>query len=269
MLFTEFLQKYSSLNNEFINDFHTIYNPDNPSDDFLINLDVANKWLGSAKCRLKNTLIKSYVKNMDYTISKLQNTKKISKSNPEIILLTSDCFKQLCLVSKTTKAREVRTYFIEVEKLLNKYKDYIIKEMKSTINILENNQKEPQQNVKGVVYVLRSFKDIDGIYRLGQTEKFKQRIANYNSANSDNVKVLYIFETKNSKKVQDCVIAQIKEKRYKKRKDFYQIDLNLLKQMIKDCDCFTLKYKGKLDKQIGGSDNEKVENYYLYLQRVI
>ena len=39
-------------------------------------------------------------------------------------------------------------------------------------------------------------------------------------------------ETKDSKKVQDCVIAQIKPLRYKKRKDFYEIDINVLKNII-------------------------------------
>ena len=77
-------------------------------------------------------------KDIDYIIEFDKNN-KISKSNKENILLTPDCFKRLCLLSRTKKAEEVRTYFIEIEKLLFNYKDYIIKALEKTVNILENN----------------------------------------------------------------------------------------------------------------------------------
>ena len=57
----------------------------------------------------------------------IKKIKSESAGNPrEEILLTSDCCKRLCMMSKTKKAEEVRTYFIEIEKLMNKYKNYII-----------------------------------------------------------------------------------------------------------------------------------------------
>ena len=43
-------------------------------------------------------------------------------------------------------------------------------------------------------------KDINELYRFGQTEDFKKRLQNYNSANSDKMKVILIYETKNAKK---------------------------------------------------------------------
>ena len=225
------------------------------------------------KSKLKETLILSYNKNIDYIIKK-EKTGKISKSNKEIILLTPDCFKRMCLLSRTKKAEEVRTYYLELEKLLNNYKDYIIEGLKKTVDILENNQKEIPKNIKGVVYILKSMKDINGIYRFGQTGNFKKRLANYNSANSDKMKVVYIYETKNLKAIEDCVLAQIKTHRYKKRKDFYEIDKNILKSLIKDCVGFTLKYKKKLSKKqnkksekLEEEKNNKNDNLYLYIDK--
>ena len=61
------------------------------------------------------------------------------------------------------------------------------------------------------------------------------------------MKVVKIYETKNIEKVESCVIGQIKELRYKKRKDFYQIDLKLLTKLIKDCKNLTLKYKNTVN----------------------
>jgi hypothetical protein len=118
----------------------------------------------------------------------------------------------LCLLSKTKKAEEeeeeeVRTYYLELKKLINNYKNYIIEGLQNTVNMLENNQKEIPSNIKGTVYILKSPKDINGIYRFGQTEDFKKRIQNYNSANSDKMKIIKIYEIKNAKKVKTCVLG--------------------------------------------------------------
>ena len=271
MKFKDFLKKYSNLNDEFIDDFNNIYEFNEGNNrNYMINLDTVSKWLETRKRKLKETLIKSYNKNIDYVIKK-EKPRKISKTNKEIILLTPDCFKRICLLSRTKKSEDVRTYYLELERLLNNYKDYIIEKLKGTVEILENNQKEVPKNMKGIIYILKSLKDIDGIYRFGQTADFKKRLANYNSANSDKMKVVYIYETKNIKAVEACVLAQIKMCRYKKRKDFYEIDKTILKDLIKDCMDFTLKYKKKINtkknkEQKGGNHIEK-QNTYLYIYK--
>ncbi len=43
--------------------------------------------------------------------------------------------------------------------------------------------------------ILQSPKDIDGLYCFGQSEDFKKRLQNYNSANSDKMIVKFIYET--------------------------------------------------------------------------
>ena len=258
----DFLKKYSTLSNDFIDDFYTIYDfNDYNNNDFIINIDVISKWLDSKKGKIKETLVNSYHPNIDYKISKQIQNQKISKSNKEIILLTPDCFKRLCLLSKTKKGEEVRTYFIELEKLINNYKNYIINGLKSTVKVLENNQKPIHQNIKGVVYILKSPKDIDGIYRFGKTQDFANRLDNYNSANSDKMQVLFIFETKNTQQIESCVISQIKQYRYKKRKDFFQIDSNIIKQLINSCNQLTLKFKQKINK-FNNTDNKIGGNSY-------
>lgn len=269
----DFLKKYSTLSNDFIDDFYNIYDfNEYNNNDFIINIYIVAKWLGSLKGTIKDTLLKTYHLNIDYKISKEKPNLKVSKSNKEIILLTPDCFKRLCLLSKTKKGEEVRTYFIELEKLINNYKNYIIDGLKSTVKILENNQKPIPKNIKGVIYILKSPKDIDGIYRFGKTQDFVNRLANYNSANSDKMQVMFIFETKNTQQIEDCVISQIKQFRYKKRKDFYQINIDIIKQLINSCDKLTLKFKHKINKsnksnnannKTGGNSN----NIFLYIHK--
>jgi len=59
MDFRSFLKKFSTLNNDFIDDFYNIYDPDkNILDDFPINIEIVYKWLNSKKGKLKETIPK-------------------------------------------------------------------------------------------------------------------------------------------------------------------------------------------------------------------
>ena len=78
MLFKDFLKKYSNLNDEFIEDFNKIYEFNETNNNgHIIDLDIVSKWLETRKRKLKETLVKSYNKDIDYIIKK-EKTGKIS-----------------------------------------------------------------------------------------------------------------------------------------------------------------------------------------------
>lgn len=247
----EYLKKYSIINNNFIDDFFSLYDRNTTDNDFVINLETIAKWLKSNKGDLKKTLTNSYSKNIDY---KMKKGKTTGGRPNEIILLSPDCFKRLTMSSKTKKAEEVRTYFIELEKHIDKYKNHIIEALNKQVNTLNNNQKPKVANKDGVIYVLKSDKDIEGIYRIGKTKKFRERKQVHDSSHPDDMEIAFIYETKNIDEVENCLKAVLKSKQYRKRKEFYQIDENTLKELIDMCDCMTLKVKktNKKTKQFGG-----------------
>ena len=74
------------------------------------------------------------------------------------------------------------------------------------------------------------------------------------------MKIVKIYETKDAEKVEKCVINQIKELRYRKRKDFYQIDLNLLTKLIKDCGNMTLKFKNSVIQNVKTNSKKMSKN---------
>jgi hypothetical protein len=49
MQLATFLKQHSSVSNEFIDNFLSIYNPDTIQTDFVINLQIACKWLNVKK----------------------------------------------------------------------------------------------------------------------------------------------------------------------------------------------------------------------------
>ena len=54
-----FLKIHTKINNDFINDFFGLYNPNNKY-NFAINLEDIAKWMNTNKSDLKETLINSY-----------------------------------------------------------------------------------------------------------------------------------------------------------------------------------------------------------------
>ena len=55
------------------------------------------------KDNLKKTLTSTYIKNIDYKIRKIKST--TAGKPKEEIMITADCCKRLCMLSKTKKVR--------------------------------------------------------------------------------------------------------------------------------------------------------------------
>jgi phage anti-repressor protein len=255
--FPDYLKKYSTINSKFIDDFFGLHQYKIDFNKIYIDFDLICTWLNSRRDHLKTTLIKSYIKNVDYTIEKGKST---GGRPMEIIKLSFDCFRRLCMLSRTKKAEEVRSYFIDVEKHINKYKDHIIEALNKKIDVLDNNQKPILDVKSGVLYVLKTDLEIDDVYKLGKSKKFKKRLTTHNSSHVDNVKVVLVYEAEDIDGVERCLKAVLKGHQYKKRKEFYTITIDKLKELLEDCDKITLKAKHM--------KNDKIEGgYYLYIDK--
>lgn len=65
----EFLKKYSTINSKFIDDSFTLYDLNTKQSDIIINIVCKRlKWQGN----IKKTLVRSYVKNIDYSINRIK-----------------------------------------------------------------------------------------------------------------------------------------------------------------------------------------------------
>ena len=174
-----------------------MYDVKSTNDEFVINLDNVTKWLKTLKGRIKKTLMKSYIQNIDFVVKNIKIPGKVGKPS-EIILLTPRCFKLLSMQSHTKKATEVREYYYALEELVDKYKEYIIAGLNEKIERLENNQKPKVNPQKGVIYIIYASDD-HTLYKIGQTLNLRERLEKYNGDKKDDIKPLYIFETDNIK----------------------------------------------------------------------
>ena len=255
-----FLKKYTKINNEFIDDFFGLYDPKDKY-NFSINIDAIAKWVDIRKDHIKRTLKKSYTENIDYRI--IKETVNGIKGKPlETILLTPKCFKIMSMQSKTKKAVQVREFYYELEQVIDQYKEYIIKGLEEKISKLENNQKPKINPSKGVIYIIQTA-DGMGHYKIGKTVNLKNRLNSYNGDKKDDIIPIYIYESDDIDTIEKCVKLFAKKFQYRKYKEVYKTDINVLKEIINNCSEFNektnliMKWKGP---NTGG-------NYYIALYK--
>lgn len=83
---------------------------------------------------------------------------------------------------------------------------------------------------------------------------------------ANNIEVLFTYETDNIDQLESCVKSLMKKVQYRKYKEVYQVDLNILKNTIKNCDAIINTFNNDIDKknrkQKGGynkiNDNDKL-----------
>ena len=102
-----------------------------PSGNFYINT-TTNILYKSDGIKWINEPLKRYW--ITSTISKYDG-KYIFSNNKKTILLTYECAKLLCMISRSKKATMIRNFYIELEKILINYKDNIVKNLYEQLKI--------------------------------------------------------------------------------------------------------------------------------------
>jgi len=282
----DFLINESKINKDFIKDFFGmqkkhIYDNYKP---FVIDLDDIAFWLDSKKSHIKKSLIKNYENKIDYIIIppiKYEDFLLLPKSeqkenrgghNKKSILLTIECFKMLCMRSNTKKANIVRQYYIDLEKLVDQYKDLIINNQNKKIEILENDLKKDILPADGYCYIYLE-KDELGIeyYRLGQTGNLQKRFHNHNSSSIHKKIVAYKIKTENIIHFEACLRGVMFDFRYKNDKDYFRLPKDKIEESITICKKVVKKFKNNkeyiLDKK-GGSNKNNGDNLIINYNNV-
>ena len=239
MNFEEFINKYSFINSKFVKDFYNIIKEDyiERYNEFLIDSEILRKWLQiNIKRSFNDTIKKTYKKNIDYKIEKIKKSEGSGGHNLEIITLTPEAAKKICLSTNSKMGGQVQQYFLDLEIALYKYKNYIIDGMNTKITQLENNQKTKINTTKKIIYVFRALNTDLTLYKIGKTINSKTRFSKHNSPMANDLEILFQYETENIDQVELCIKAHMKKAQYRKYKEIYQVDLSIIKKTIKNCD---------------------------------
>jgi phage anti-repressor protein len=267
MDFETFINKYSFVNSKFVKDFYNIIKEDyiERYNEFLIDSEILRKWLQiNIKRSFNDTIKKSYKKNIDYKIEKIKKTLGSGGHNLEVITLTPEAAKKICLSTNSKMGVQVQQYFLDLEVALYKYKNYIIDGMNKKIQQLENNQKPKINATKKIIYVFRALNTDLTLYKIGKTINSKTRFSKHNSPMANDLEVLFQYETDNIDQVELCIKVYMKKAQYRKYKEVYQVDLDIIKKIIENCDVeineINKEIERKNKKQKGGKIFNKIDD---------
>ena len=243
MKITTFLKKYSLIDNQFIDDFYSFYDEGKNEYDFTIKLELVSNWLEVRKDVLKKLLISNFVKNTDYYEQKESGKKGRGINNTIHVLLTYNCAKLLCMISKCEKASIIRNFYIQLEKLLITYKDNIVNDLNNQLGIKKSNKDIIESTKKeGLVYVL---KVDDEIKKIGKTTDIKKRMKQYNVGKIHELPIVLVYKSKNIDELEKCIKKNLSLLRIKKNKnnELFKVDDDFVKDTILYCNKQSIKVK--------------------------
>jgi phage anti-repressor protein len=234
----EFLKQFSTIPHQFITDFFVIAKEEYSENELVINFEIVYNWLNVRKDHLKEILIVHFEEDYDYILEKKKKEQINSTglTTYHEIFITPNCFKELCMISNTAKAKEVRKYFIEMEKLIKRYYEIIKENMYKEIGLLKTNQKPKVKVIGGIVYIIKALNINTNAKKLGKSEALKERIAVYNTGNANDNEPEFILPVNDVHAVERCVKASVKQFQYRKRKEIFEMDSDILAKVIEKCD---------------------------------
>jgi phage anti-repressor protein len=242
---------------------------------FTIDLNDIAHWLETRKSKLRETLNGNYSIKIDYISIKSalspngQRVPKHGGHNKKLVLLTPDCFKMLCMRSKTKKADKIREYYLELEKLIDKYKDVIIEEKNKKIKLLENDLKKDNYPTGDYSYIIQEKDELGEIYfRIGQCKDLKNRMANHNSSSVHKKVISFKIKTDNKSQFESCLRSTMFNFRYKNNKDYYKIPDDMVNDAIKACKNIVKNFKNDKIEMLGGKKHNNTDDIIIDIKKI-
>jgi len=115
----------------------------------------------------------------------------------------------------------------------------------------------------GCVYVFKVLNGAyDNLYKLGKTKDLQKRLNTYNTSLADDLEVIFVYTTDNVDELEECVKMKMKNYQYRKYKEIYKVNIDIVKEIIDKCDKFNLSFKGGKDKEI------RNENIFMAIYKI-
>jgi len=198
--------------------------------------DELIQWLGYNEINNNDQLIK--IIKGEFEI--FEDYKILNHDEYEYIYLSIDCFKNICMLVGTNKAKDIYKYFIEVEKIYKfylkytaEYKNYELEKSKLIKNKYIN---KSNLLINSKLYLITTVaKAKENIFKFGSTINEKARKSVYNTGHIEADEFFYVA-------VYDCYDAISLEKYIAKllinfkipnESEMYQLHFNALDAIIK------------------------------------
>ncbi len=124
---------------KFAKEFMTLYDQDQ---DFVVDVENLVKWeVDKRKDHAKQRLLKNFKDGEDFVVKKIGSERMGAAHNTESIMMTVDCFKDMCMLANNEMGKKVKRYYRSIEKI---HLEYVKKQINQSSK--ENALAHPQTN---------------------------------------------------------------------------------------------------------------------------
>jgi hypothetical protein len=157
----------------------------------------------------KSIFSKELQEDSKYLMKYIENTEINTHNKTKHLMVSSDCFKQSLMLLRTEKAKEIRKYYTELEKIFKFYLQYQTKyqelkntetnnelqeERKKNTNLTNNAIDYNQLQKKEYLYIATNSRYASqNNFKIGKTNDLKQRLSQYNTSHNKHEKYYYVF----------------------------------------------------------------------------
>jgi len=229
----EFLKKYTAIPAKFI-DRHLKYYDKCVNNKFGIEIKEVIKYLNINRYdNFVTRFKKKYVLNRDYIYD--CNIIKPAKGDTRCFYyMTFETFSDICMLSNTDIAKDVRDYFIKIHQFIIDYKNTINEAINTKFNKI----------LYGYVYILLVNKKRDirkiGIIKPNNDQKIiKNRLRAYMTGKDKHPDLEFILKIEDTSKITMCIKRMLKNKtlNYKENQEIYKIPFKEAIHVVVSCGC--------------------------------
>jgi hypothetical protein len=219
--------------------------------ELIIDFEEVRKYLGfTKKENAKRLLIGHFINNKDYKINKSTFTPigvKVLGRPVEKIMINLNTFKLYSFMASTEQSKKIYDYYINMEKIIIIFMETQLennkKELENKNNEIENKNNEienmknilkninitySEQKKNGNIYVMTTDKPY--IYKIGRTNNVDKRKKSLQTAQVEEVKILYEYKTCDDVLLEYIIHNILKQ--YKMNKEHFECDINYIKLII-------------------------------------
>ena len=230
-----------------------------PTNDFLINLENIFKMVGFAnKANAKRTIKNNFVENEDYKTTVI--SRDDGKFTIDEVMINANTFKNLCMLAKTDKGKNIRKYYMKIESIYNKFISEELKDEQNlliqqielkTLQILQDKDMKHEESLrknrhniliekfcnKKCVYVAE-LDNNPNVIKIGSTHNINERIKDL-CAKFGKCIFLQVFECDNFREIESNILHHelILKYKYKEEINGYRS-----KEVVKLTDQFNYKH---------------------------
>ena len=228
-------EQNNNIEEKFIDDFMFSINS---NEKFTINIEKLYEWkVDYSKKHSKQRLLNSFQENIDFSRSYAKST---GGRPSEIIMLSKECFKTLCITAQNEFGKKTREYYITIEETFKKYMEESFNKLKAeneklNIKLTEEhsariqtekdnikmkkyictstlkNHYRHQFPVKPCIYILKNPDEVYDKHKYGFSTNINERLTSDRTM-IPNIKVKYILYTEHYELFEKIINIKYKDR---------------------------------------------------------